>query len=106
METKTFISREETRGDCYRLLAACFYPPSKEALLQERLLDNLTLSLRIVRPNAAAYSEDMRKALSLSTQEALAVEHSRLFVGPFEVLAPPTVRCSSNRAGGSWESLR
>jgi TorA maturation chaperone TorD len=84
-----FIFREEQRGDCYRLLAACFCLPQKELFVQENLIENLTRSFELVCPEAAEFSMRMKKALSRYSNEDLSVVYAKLFIGPFEVKAPP-----------------
>ncbi|MEK6655293.1 MAG: molecular chaperone TorD family protein, partial [Thermodesulfobacteriota bacterium] len=42
-----------------------------------------------VCPEAASCSEGMAGALSQASEEELAVAHAKLFVGPFELQAPP-----------------
>ncbi len=84
-----FIFREEQRADCYRLLAACFCMPQKELFVQENLIENLTRSLELVCPEAAEFSMGMKTALSRYTNEDLSVAYAKLFIGPFEVKAPP-----------------
>jgi TorA maturation chaperone TorD len=80
---------EMMRGECYRFLAACFYLPKKEILEAEHLLANLTHNLQTVCPAAAQFSEQMEESFAQCTEEELAVEYSRLFVGPFGLKAPP-----------------
>jgi putative dimethyl sulfoxide reductase chaperone len=77
-----------TREDVYRLLAACFYPPSKE-LIEEECCTTLAGLLASVAPDAAQYASDAVTACSGSSLDALAVEHARLFIGPFQLVAPP-----------------
>ncbi|MCK5552001.1 MAG: molecular chaperone TorD family protein [Deltaproteobacteria bacterium] len=77
------------RGDCYRFLAACFYVPQKELFVQENLLENLTASLKKVCPEAAPFPLKMIDALTKYSNEDLSVEYAKLFVGPFELKAPP-----------------
>ena len=77
-----------TREDAYRLLAACFYPPSKE-LIEEECCATLAGLLASVAPDAAQYAADAVAASSRSSLDALAVEHARLFIGPFQLVAPP-----------------
>lgn len=78
------------RGDLFKLLAACFYEPDKELFLQERLCENLaSLFAGLHCEEPVAVAQRMKKALIESTQEELQVEHARLFVGPFELVAPP-----------------
>jgi TorA maturation chaperone TorD len=77
-----------TREDVYRLLAACFYPPSKE-LIEEECCVTLAALLAYIAPDAAHYASDSVAACSESSLDALAVEHARLFIGPFQLIAPP-----------------
>ncbi len=77
-----------TREDVYRLLAACFYPPSKE-LIEEKCCAALAALLESVAPDAARYAGDAVITGGKSFLEALAVEHARLFIGPFQLIAPP-----------------
>ncbi|NNF84896.1 MAG: molecular chaperone TorD family protein [Deltaproteobacteria bacterium] len=84
-----FVTVEQQRGDCFKLLAACFYPPERKMLLDEEVLENLFRLLGAVCPEAAPYAEGMARALSQAPEEELAVAHAKLFVGPFELQAPP-----------------
>lgn len=89
MEINELTSHEQIRGDCYRFLAACFYLPQKELFTQENFLENLTMSLKKVCPEAAPFSRKMEDALLGCSNEDLSVEHAKLFVGPCELKAPP-----------------
>lgn len=77
-----------TREDVYRLLSACFYPPSKE-LFEESCCATLAALLAPVAADAAQYAADANLAAGNNSLEALAVEHARLFIGPFQLIAPP-----------------
>jgi len=77
-----------TREDIYRLLAACFYPPTP-ALLEENCCAALATLLEGVAPDAARYASEAASAAGNCSLEALAVEHARLFIGPFQLVAPP-----------------
>lgn len=77
-----------TREDVYRLLAACYYPPSKE-LIEEGCCATLADLLTSVAPEAAKYAGDATVAFGSSPLDALAVEHARLFIGPFQLVAAP-----------------
>lgn len=83
------IEQERKRGDCYRLLAACFYLPERTVLREKNVLGNLSAILRDICPDASVYAGAMDKALEGLGDEELAVEYARLFVGPFELQAPP-----------------
>lgn len=77
-----------TREDAYRLLAACYYSPAA-ALLEEDCSATLATLLEGLAPEAAQYAASAAVAAGHCTLEALAVEHARLFVGPFQLVAPP-----------------
>lgn len=74
------LADEERRANSYKLLAECFQTPDEELI---------TLIEDIER------EEDLRLAVQSITDEvpedieSLRVEYAKLFVGPFEVLAPP-----------------
>lgn len=80
---------EKGRGHCYRMLAICFYPPERKILLEENLLRNLSDTLGRACPEAQICAGDMEKAIRQTGDEELAVDHARLFVGPFGLKAPP-----------------
>jgi DMSO reductase family type II enzyme chaperone len=89
MGESELISGERLRGDCYRLLAACFYYPQNEIFIQENLFNNLTEALKSVCPPAAVFSEGMAESISGYTDEDLLIDYAKLFVGPNELVAPP-----------------
>jgi len=80
---------DRLRSDCYKMLAVCFYPPERKILLEEDLLGNLSASLGQACPEAQACAEEMARAIRQVGDEELAVDHARLFVGPFGLKAPP-----------------
>jgi TorA maturation chaperone TorD len=53
------------------------------------MLQNLTRSLHRICPEAALYSASMEESILKYGNEELLVEYSRLFIGPFGVIAPP-----------------
>jgi len=89
MEIREIILHERRRGDCYKLLSACFYLPQKILYLEEDLFQNLTMLLKTICPEAAIFSVEMEKAIHKYSDESLAIEYAKLFVGPFELKAPP-----------------
>jgi TorA maturation chaperone TorD len=82
------IHTTASREDIYRLLAACYYPPSKE-LIEECCCPSLVALLETVMPEAALNAGDAAVALGNNSLSVLAVEHARLFIGPFQLVAPP-----------------
>jgi len=83
------ITLETAKGDCYRFLSACFYQPQNGIFIDEGLLKNLSASLRQICPEAAVFASEMEDKIISCSDEELAVEYARLFVGPFELVAPP-----------------
>ena len=80
---------DRLRGNCHKLLAVCFYPPERKIFLEENLLGNLSGALGRICPEAQACAEEMGRAIRQVGDEELAVDHARLFVGPFGLKAPP-----------------
>ncbi len=89
MNTTELATHTKTKEDCFRLLSACFYEPQKKLFLEEDLFKNLTEYLESACPAAVPFSSDMEKSIYNYTDEELRVEYAKLFVGPFELLAPP-----------------
>ncbi|HIJ78120.1 MAG: molecular chaperone TorD family protein [Desulfobulbaceae bacterium] len=82
-------SREQRRSDCYRFLAACFYPPAEFLLTDKDFIDNLARLLSVQSPKTATHCASLKKSLTNMNMSDLAVEHAALFVGPFQLKAPP-----------------
>ena len=76
------------REDAYRLLAACYYSPTP-ALFDEKCCESLAALLSVAVPEAAAQAAEAASMSTGQSIEALAVEHARLFLGPFQLVAPP-----------------
>jgi TorA maturation chaperone TorD len=76
-------------ADCFRLLATCFYVPAKTALVEENLCGNLAALFGQVCPGAERFAREMDAALRETSEEDLRVDHANLFLGPFELRAPP-----------------
>ncbi len=83
------VLQERMNSDCYRFLSACFCQPQKNLFLEENLLHNLTTNLQQTNPGAALYSASMEESIREYSDEELIVEYARLFLGPFEIKAPP-----------------
>jgi len=89
LDTNEFILYERKRGDSYRLLSACFYLPQKELYLEEGLFENLSMLFKRVCPDGVIFSIRMGEAIQKYSDEDMAVECARLFIGPYELKAPP-----------------
>ncbi len=83
------VLREKMKSDCYRFLSACFCEPQKNLFREENLLDHLTMNLRETCLEAAPFSIAMEENIHKYSDEDLVVEYAKLFMGPFEIKAPP-----------------
>lgn len=91
MNTASRTTPDETldRGNCFKLLAACFYEPEKRLFIEEAVCDNLHGLLEKIAPSAASHVKTMQDSLLQLGEEQLKVDYSALFVGPFELIAAP-----------------
>ena len=85
--TQDFLELEYLRLDAYRLLADSYHQP------EQRLLDNLgqlTTCLERFSSDAGQYINRMiADVAGMKDLQTLEVDYARLFVGPFNLLAPP-----------------
>ena len=87
MKANKAYAAEIARGAAYKLLAECYYPPVEETREHVR---QLSRSLTALCSPAAEAADFMAAALqTLEGFEELVIDHARLFVGPFALLAPP-----------------
>lgn len=81
--------RNRQRAECYKLLSACYSVPG-QAFIEEGLVDNLGEALEAVCPQAVPFAKEMSRALAdFDMTTELLVDYSALFIGPFELPAPP-----------------
>jgi TorA maturation chaperone TorD len=83
--TEALVLLERERANCYRLLSACFYPPGELQGIEDLFSDLAGLMGRLC-PGAVGFSAEMRKSFAAWD---LPVDYAKLFVGPFELRAPP-----------------
>ena len=87
METDDLLSREQARGETYKLLAECYYLPTPE--LMRKLLE-LEQQMASVSAEAMLYIKEMKEEIKRSDDlDALSLDFSRLFLGPYKMHAPP-----------------
>jgi TorA maturation chaperone TorD len=84
----TFVPASNNREDAYRLLSACYYSPTS-ALSEEGCCAALATLLAELAPQAAQQAGKAAQLLDQTPLEELLVEYSRLFLGPFKLVAPP-----------------
>ena len=74
------LSRECERADSYKLLSECYYLPD----------ENLTRILNRLAESSGGLSSELAGNIpDMDEIESLKVDYSKLFVGPYELLAPP-----------------
>lgn len=76
-------------GSCFRLLSACFYEPDKDLFLEQQACHNLSHLLNSFSPKAAECAQKMDEEMTRQDQQQLSIDYSALFIGPFDLLAPP-----------------
>jgi TorA maturation chaperone TorD len=87
MKANEKLSTDTTRAAVYKLFAECYYPPGEDT--SEHLME-LHRGLRILCSPAAEAAGRMQAAWQAGESfEDLSIDHARLFVGPFALLAPP-----------------
>lgn len=86
--TDEFIQNEAYRADVYRFLSACYCKPGEE-FIEEGLAKNLAAALEPVYSEAVSLANNMGEALATHSAHDILIDFSALFIGPFELLAPP-----------------
>ena len=80
MSVKENLLLAQSRADSYKLLSQCYFLPDQ----------NLLATLKGIQPPVGSlWKELIGKAQELDRIDILEVDYSRLFVGPFKLLAPP-----------------
>ncbi len=80
MNIKENLLLAQSRADSYKLLSQCYFLPDQ----------NLLATLKGIQPPVGSlWKELVGKAQELDRIDILEVDYSRLFVGPFKLLAPP-----------------
>ncbi len=86
---KNAPAMQMAQADCCRLLAACFYPPDKKVLVEERITTKLKALLKVTCPGAMHLAPPAQKYTRRDGNTALSVAYTRLFLGPPSIMAPP-----------------
>ncbi len=80
--------RHLAKADVYRLLSACYYQP-EEAFLEEDIFGQLKAAMVKANPKWTPQVSAMDDCFRNTGSEALILDYSRLFLGPFDILAKP-----------------
>lgn len=83
MKAESFLQHEVNRRDSYKLVSSYYYLPEENTI---ETLAGLEEALGRLCVEAAEHVANMREETDI---EHLTLDYSRLFVGPFELLAPP-----------------
>lgn len=87
MELEMFLQHEATRSEIYKLLSESYYPPNEDLY---RKIKEIDIMLGMYSPRAMQYLDvESVKKLNAKDYLALKVDHARLFIGPYTLLAPP-----------------
>lgn len=87
MKDKEILSIEKYRSDIYRALSSCYNPPEKSI---GDNLKRLEAGLCATGSNAISQVVMMRGELNTAvTVFDLEVQFAKLFIGPYQILAPP-----------------
>ena len=77
---KELLPHEEYRRDSYKLLSECYHLPDEKLI---KILNGLEKS------RGELYLEIVKTISGISDVESLKIDYSKLFVGPYGLLAPP-----------------
>lgn len=87
METKNLLNLESSRMEAFRLLSDCYRLPD-QAFIEK--IKRLEIHLANFSESASLIVRQMRSEFDSNTLiEQLKIDHSKLFVGPYTLLAPP-----------------
>lgn len=89
MTKKEFINIEKARANCFNIFTALFCQPQQEIIKSNKVYDSLLSSIEAISPKCVDYVLDLKKIKSKFKTEKLLVEYTRLFIGPFGMVAPP-----------------
>ena len=86
MVIQQIVSSESARLEIYKKLVNCYHFPEKT--LSECLI-TLRDKLKAINSKALPYADTMITELNAQSIDILAVEYTRLFIGPYSLPAPP-----------------
>src|SRR5690554_3912256 len=88
MEQTISISKTEKKANLYKVLSILFVQPTSE---MDFYLTHLQDSVEYLYPELKEKVDKLRNEFQKHKEDLtnLKVEHAKLFIGPFDVLAPP-----------------
>ena len=89
MKLEKNLSQQKAQENVYKILSVLYHAPEK-SILESELLDNLIESAEFISEELGARAREIKAEFENTDDfQDLKVDHSTLFVGPFELLAPP-----------------
>lgn len=90
MKKDGILLYQEARASVYKALSLYYYEPEQK-VVNGKSLTFLVSQLKVACPNAEKYVFDMKRDVEFSYNKIqhLLIDYARLFVGPFDLLAPP-----------------
>lgn len=89
MFNKEFIMMEEARATAFNIFTALLCQPDDDIPIDPELFSTLILAFEIINPEIVTQIQQLQEIKSKFTQNELLIDYSKLFLGPFTVLAPP-----------------
>ncbi|MBF0383548.1 MAG: molecular chaperone TorD family protein [Magnetococcales bacterium] len=78
----------QAKADVYRLLSACYYEPEL-VFIQEDVFGQLHRALMVLNHPWVDTAKELDISFRQVDEEALKLDYTRLFLGPFDILAKP-----------------
>ncbi|VAW23656.1 hypothetical protein MNBD_BACTEROID01-1714 [hydrothermal vent metagenome] len=89
MGKKEFINAEQKRAGILNIFSALFCQPEEELIRNKNTFEALKLYFETVNPDCIDSVQRMQKSTKRYSTQDLLIEYARLFIGPFQVQAPP-----------------
>ena len=88
LEKEDFLKQQKARENMYKILSVLYYIPQEE-LFETELLDNLKNSANYFSKEVEELAQQCKDSFNSAELDKLKIDHSQLFVGPFELKAHP-----------------
>jgi len=89
MNRKEFIKVENSRATAFNVFTALLCQPGEDLTTQNDIFDVLIGELGALSSEGADFARRMKAEVGNYSSKELLIEYTKLFLGPFKVLAPP-----------------
>lgn len=87
MKIRDQLLRKSANRDSFKLIAECYHPPRRDLI---PTLEELEDRMRKICTEAVPFVRAMKEQFgAIDDLDLLLIDYSRLFLGPYELLAPP-----------------